>query len=93
MTTRKSGAAHDGRVTVDINDLTAAEIEAVEEVIDASIVSVFDPKARQGKAARALGWVMVRRTNPEFTLEEAGDLRVFFKTSNPNDEQGNATGS
>ncbi|MFI7678566.1 hypothetical protein [Actinophytocola sp. NPDC049390] len=93
MTPRKAGAADKGRVTVDMNDLTCSEIEQVEDLIDASIVSVMDPNGRQGKAMRALGFVVAKRTNPELTYEQAGDLRVFFKMPSPASEKDSATGS
>lgn len=80
MTTAKAGRPTKDRVIVDMNDLTCEDIEYVEEYIDASIVTVMDPAGRQGKAMRALGYVVARRTRPELTIEEAGKLRVYFKT-------------
>jgi hypothetical protein len=90
VTTRKAGtkAAPRPHVVVDLNDLTAAEVEEVEELLDAPLQSLMDPNARQGKGMRVLAYIVSKRDNPDFTLEDAGKLRVFFQVSDvpPTDE-------
>lgn len=68
----------DDVLVIDLNHLTIAEIETVEEIIDAPIDAVQDPKIRKGKVLRAIAYVMKKRENPDFTLEDAGNTRVMF---------------
>lgn len=63
-------------LNVDLNDLTIAEIETIEEIIDAPLDSVGKPGARKGKFLRAVAFVVGRRDNPEFSLEDAGNTRI-----------------
>lgn len=66
----------DDILTIDLNDLRVHEIETIEEVIGTSIDEAFGAGAPRGKALRALGYVIKRRDNPDFTLEDAGNLRL-----------------
>lgn len=61
---------------IDLEDLTVGEIEIIEDVIGGPIDRAFLEGAPKGKALRALGYVVRRRTNPEFTLEDAGNLKI-----------------
>ncbi len=63
-------------LNVDINSLTIGEIEEIEELGDQPIDALFSATGKKGKALRAIAFVMKRRDNPDFTWEEAGDLRI-----------------
>ncbi|MFF0144630.1 hypothetical protein ATK36_3189 [Amycolatopsis sulphurea] len=63
-------------ISIDIDELTIAEIETVEDIIDAPIESVAKPGTRKGKFLRALAFVIKRREDPMFTIEQAGDLKI-----------------
>lgn len=62
--------------SVDLNDLTIAEIEQIEEIIDAPFDAAFAPGMKRGKVLRALAFVAKRREDPTFTVEQAGRLRI-----------------
>lgn len=64
-------------LSIDLDHLTVAEIEEVEELADMSIEDLGKP-GKRGKMLRALAFVIRKRTQPEFTWEEAGNLRVSF---------------
>jgi hypothetical protein len=66
---------------VDLNHLTIAEIEDIEEITGKPIDSLQDPTVPKGKTLRAIAYVIGKRTNPEYTLEEAGKKRVMFDVS------------
>lgn len=66
----------DEYLEIDLGDLRVHEIETIEEVIGTSIDQAFAEGAPRGKALRAIGFVVKRRTNPDFTLEDAGNLRL-----------------
>ncbi|RSM56043.1 hypothetical protein DMH03_31475 [Amycolatopsis sp. WAC 01376] len=63
-------------ISIDIDELTIDEIEAVEEIIDASIESVAKPGSCKGKFLHALAFVVKRREDPAFTIEQAGSLKI-----------------
>lgn len=69
----------DNYLEVDLAELTVGEIETIEEVIDGPIDKAFADDKPKGRALRALGYVLKRRDNPEFTLEDAGDLRIRLR--------------
>ena len=76
--TRKASVG-DGRVVVDLNDLTVGEIEYFEDQMGQPILAYTDAGALQGRALRVLGFLMKRRENEEFTYEESANLRVGIK--------------
>ncbi|GGM78459.1 hypothetical protein GCM10012275_56350 [Longimycelium tulufanense] len=63
-------------VTVDVNDLTVGEMEDIEEVTGTPFDVLFDPAGPKGKMLRAAAWIIKRRNDPDFTFEQARDLRV-----------------
>ncbi|MFE0020522.1 hypothetical protein [Amycolatopsis sp. NPDC059021] len=67
-------------VSIDIDELSISEIETVEDIIDASIESVAKPGARKGKFLRAIAFVVKRREDPGFTIEQAGELKIRVDT-------------
>lgn len=68
----------DDVISIDLNHLTIDEIDVIEDIIDAPIDSMSNPNVRKGKLLRAVGYVVKRRDNPDFRLEDAGKLRVDF---------------
>ena len=80
-------------ISIDVDDLTVAEVEQLEDVLEGSLDQFAKDGAKKGKFMRALAWISVRRTNPDFTWEEAGNIRIadITKQENPTsaDEQTN----
>ncbi len=72
-------------LSVDVNDLTVGEIETIEDLIDASIDSIGEKGARKGRFLRAVAYVVKRREDPEFTWEDAANVRMSLP-----DAEGNA---
>lgn len=68
-------------LNIDLGELKVREVEEIEELLGESIDTAF--KRSKGKAMRAIGWVTVRRENPDFTWEEAGELVVKFAQPDP----------
>ncbi|MEO6088505.1 MAG: hypothetical protein ABIQ18_35875 [Umezawaea sp.] len=67
-------------LTADINDLTVGEIETIESLIDAPIDAVGEKGFRKGTFLRAIAFVISQRTNPEFTWEDAANVRMSLST-------------
>lgn len=63
-------------ISIDIDDLTVAEIEEIEDLLEASFDTFAKDGAKKGKFMRAIAWISVRRTNPAFTWEDAGNIRI-----------------
>jgi hypothetical protein len=71
-----SNAQPNDALTIDLNDLTIEEIEIIEDIVDAPFDALSKPGAKKGRFLRALAYVSRRRTDPDFTLEDAGRLKV-----------------
>lgn len=86
MPARKPVVAADV-LSMDIDSLTIDEIEIIEDIIDAPLDSLAKPGAKKAKLLKAMAFVVKRRDNPDFTLEDAGRLRVELKNK-PKDPTG-----
>lgn len=60
----------------DLDDLTIDELDMLEEVTGEAFDSILAPGKPKAKAMRAIAYVIKRRTDPEFTLEQAGRLKI-----------------
>jgi hypothetical protein len=61
---------------IDFNSLTLDEVELVESLTQKSIESVMDEGVPRGRALKALIFVISKRTNPDYTFEQAGKLSL-----------------
>lgn len=61
---------------IDLEDLRIRELEELEELTGRPFDGLFTDGEPRGKVLRALGFVVKRRTNPDFTWEEAGELKI-----------------
>lgn len=79
-------------IVINPNDLTIDEIEEIEDRLDMSIDEAF--AGRKGKAVRVVAWVVLRRTDPDITLEAVGKLKfgtLSFKADDVDPTDGSAT--
>lgn len=60
----------------DIDDMTMDEIEELEELIDVPLDSIGKPNTKKAKLMKAIVYIIEKRTNPAFTLEDAGKLKL-----------------
>lgn len=73
-------------LNISLDELTVAEIETIEEIVGLPIDRAFgdrDAPQPRGKVLRALGFVVKRRDNPDFTLEDAGNLVIRMSEPDP----------
>lgn len=64
---------------LDLDSLTLNEIIALEELTGEAMPSIGELLTSGkpvGKTLRAIAYIVKRRENPEFTLEQAGDLVI-----------------
>jgi hypothetical protein len=76
---------------IDFNSLTLDEVEQIELMTGRNIESIIDDGAPKGRALKVLIFTMKKRTDPSFTIEDAGKLSLveatdlFNGASNPKD--------
>lgn len=63
-------------LVVDLKTLKIREIEEIEEILGEAMDVAFAQGRPKGKALRAVGYILRRRDNPDFTLEDAGELVI-----------------
>jgi hypothetical protein len=66
----------DDLLNVDLDHLTVGEIEEIEDLTGLSIDAFGEKGKPKGKMLRAIGYVTRKRTDPAYTWEAAGNLRV-----------------
>jgi hypothetical protein len=62
--------------TFDFESLTLNEVEQIELITGASIDQLLDAGQAKGKAMKAIIFVMKKRIDPDFTLEQAGQISM-----------------
>lgn len=65
---------------LDFSSLTLDEIETVENITQKSIETIMDAGVPRGKVLKALIYVVNLRTNPEYTIADAGKLSLLEAT-------------
>jgi hypothetical protein len=58
----------------DFETLTIGEVETIEHISGSPIDALMDDKALKGKSLKAVVFVIKKRENPAFTLEDAAQL-------------------
>jgi hypothetical protein len=56
---------------LDFESLTLEEVELIENLTNASIDEAFGNGKPKGKVLKVFIWIMLKRDNPKFTIEEA----------------------
>ena len=64
------------RLKLDLDSLTIADIEAIEEAAGCPITWLGNSERPQAKLMRAAAWVVMKRTNPAITWDEVGAIQV-----------------
>jgi hypothetical protein len=57
--------------SLDFESLTLEEVELIENLTNQSIDESFGTGKPKGKVLKVFIWVMMKRENPKFTIEEA----------------------
>jgi hypothetical protein len=55
----------------DFESLTLEEVEVIENLTNLSIDEAFGDGKPKGKVLKVFTWVMMKRENPSFTIEDA----------------------
>jgi hypothetical protein len=62
--------------TFDFESLTLNEVEQIELITGNSIDQILDAGQAKGKAMKAIIFVMKKRLDPNFTIEQAGSISM-----------------
>ena len=62
--------------TFDFESLTLNEVEQIELITGNSIDQILDAGQAKGKAMKAIIFVMKKRVDPNFTIEQAGSISM-----------------
>ena len=65
-------------LNVDISELTIAEVVEIEERTGLPLDALGQSDRPKGKMLQAMAFISKRRTNPDFTFEEAGDIKILL---------------
>jgi hypothetical protein len=68
-------------MTIDFDTMTLNEIEQIELLTGKSIESIMDDGAPRGRVFKAIIYVFKKRTNPDFTFEQAGEFSMEQATA------------
>jgi hypothetical protein len=60
----------------DFESLTLNEVEQIELITGTSIDQMLDAGQPKGKAMKAIIFIMKKRLDPNFTIEQAGSLSM-----------------
>jgi hypothetical protein len=60
----------------DFESLTLNEVEQIELITGSSIDQMMDAGQPKGKALKAIIFTIKKRTDPNFTLEQAGSISM-----------------
>lgn len=76
---------------IDFEQLTLNEVETIENLTGISIDQVVGDGTPKGKNLKAILFVLKKRDNPNFTIEEAGNFTLSEVTAmfGANDPKGN----
>jgi hypothetical protein len=78
-------------LNIDINTLTLDELDELEEVMPEAVKALMNGKTTT-KAMKGLAWLVQRREDPTFTMEDAGRLTLgSFIVDDPKDGNGHTT--
>ena len=70
----------DDTLEFNLDDLTIAEICEIEELTGQPFDALNDPTKPKGKMLQAMAFISKRRANPDFTFEDAGDIKISLNS-------------
>ncbi|AFU62205.1 tail assembly chaperone [Streptomyces phage TG1] len=68
-----------------LDSLTIDEIDAIEEITGKPLDALNAKGQRRAPMLKAMAYVVMKRKNPDFTIEDAGRLRIELKGKAPAD--------
>jgi hypothetical protein len=71
------------------DNLTLDEVETIENLVGVSIDEMLNKGELRGKPLKVMAWILTKRTNPDYKIEDAGKLSLkdAFDIVNGDDEK------
>lgn len=74
-----------------LEDLTLGDVEEVEKYSGQPLASLADAESNKGRLMTALAWVIKRKEDPKFTIDDAkkmpmGDITKLLNQEDPTQE-------
>ena len=74
-----------------LEDLTLGDVEEVEKYAGQPLASLADATSNKGRLMTALAWVIKRKEDPKFSIEDAkkmpmGDITKLLNQEDPTQE-------
>ncbi len=66
----------DDVMNIDLDDLTIGEVIEIESITGVAMDAMQDPGEPKGRMLQAMAFISRRRTDPDFTLEDALNLKL-----------------
>ncbi len=57
-----------------LRNMTLDEVETVEQIVGRAFDDFLDEGQLKGKALKAIVWIHEKKSNPAFTIEDAGKM-------------------
>jgi hypothetical protein len=92
-TPKRPGPAIDDTIVLDLDTVTLGELEVIEEFIGAEALAALLAGRMTTKALIAVAYVVKRRDNPEFTIEDAKAMKVMGLQQPDPAKKGNGNGA
>lgn len=61
---------------MNFDSLTLEEVETIEQLTGLSIDTIMDAGKPRGKVLRSFVWIMGKRANPSYSIEDAGKVSL-----------------
>ena len=65
-------------LVIDLDYITGDEIVMIEDLAEVPFDAITNPDAKKGRLLVAIATVIKRRTEPDYTFEQAGKLRIML---------------
>ena len=74
-----------------LEDLTLGDVEEVEKYAGQPLASLADAESNKGRLMTALAWVIKRKEDPKFSIDDAkkmpmGDITKLLNADDPTQE-------
>jgi hypothetical protein len=66
---------------IDWESLTLDEVEQIETFTGIAIDKIMDDGVPRGRSLKVILWIIKKRTDPNYTLEQAGKLQLGDATN------------
>jgi hypothetical protein len=75
-------------MTIDLDDLTIGEVIEIEDLTGLPLDALQDTTLPKGRTLQAMAFISRRRVDPDFTFEDAANLKLNMASPDPTEGSG-----